>query len=112
MPILFFGAKAMLELRPTCEQCNTALPPVSTEAMICTFECTFCRNCVETVLDNVCPNCGGGFCQRPVRPAIARRKNLSVAGYPPSGQVVFKPVDKQAHREFARLIAVISPEDR
>jgi hypothetical protein len=102
----------MLELRPTCEQCNTALPPASTEAMICTFECTFCRNCVESILDNVCPNCGGGFCQRPVRPATARKKNLSVAAYPPSAKVVFKPVDKDVHREFARPIAGIAPADR
>src|SRR5258708_13410487 len=58
----------MLELRPTCENCNAALPPNSTDAMICSFECTFCRSCVENILDNVCPNCGGGFCPRPIRP--------------------------------------------
>ncbi len=50
----------MLELRPTCEHCNTPLPPSSTEAMICSFECTFCQTCVRTVLHDVCPNCGGG----------------------------------------------------
>lgn len=44
----------MLELRPTCENCNAPLPPESTEAMICSFECTFCRGCVQQVLDNVC----------------------------------------------------------
>jgi hypothetical protein len=49
----------MLELRPACENCNKQLPPESTEAMICTFECTFCAGCVESVLHNVCPNCGG-----------------------------------------------------
>ncbi len=57
---------AMLELRPTCENCNAALPPNSADAMICSFECTFCRSCVEKVLENVCPNCGGGFCSRPI----------------------------------------------
>jgi uncharacterized protein len=31
----------MLELRPTCEQCNKALPPASLEARICSYECTF-----------------------------------------------------------------------
>ena len=49
----------MLELRPTCEHCNKALPPESTEAMICTFECTFCKDCVGSILENVCRNCGG-----------------------------------------------------
>lgn len=59
----------MLELRPTCEHCNKALPPASLEARICSFECTFCAACVEGLLGNVCPNCGGGFVPRPVRPA-------------------------------------------
>lgn len=59
----------MLELRPTCENCNCALPPESLDARICSYECTFCATCVETVLSNVCPNCGGGFAPRPIRPA-------------------------------------------
>jgi hypothetical protein len=59
----------MLEMRPNCECCDRDLPPDSTEAMICTFECTFCRDCVEHRLRGVCPNCGGGFMPRPVRPA-------------------------------------------
>ncbi len=59
----------MLELRPTCEHCNKALPPNSLEARICTYECTFCANCVDTILGNVCPNCGGGFVPRPIRPS-------------------------------------------
>lgn len=58
----------MLELRPNCERCDADLPPDSTEAMICTFECTFCRPCVENVLDHACPNCGGNFAPRPIRP--------------------------------------------
>lgn len=57
----------MLELRPICENCRTHLPPESKTAMICSFECTFCRTCVEK-LENVCPNCGGGFTPRPIRP--------------------------------------------
>jgi hypothetical protein len=48
----------MLELRPTCEHCNKPLPPDSLEARICTYECTFCAACVESVLGNVCPNWG------------------------------------------------------
>lgn len=59
----------MLELRPNCECCDRDLPPESRDAFICTFECTFCRDCVEGVLAHVCPNCGGDFTMRPVRPA-------------------------------------------
>ena len=62
-----------LELRPNCEFCDKDLPPASTEARICTFECTFCADCVEDELQNVCPNCGGGFEPRPIRPATAWR---------------------------------------
>ena len=59
----------MLELRPNCECCDKDLPPESDQAMICTFECTFCRECVDTALRGVCPNCGGNFTERPIRPA-------------------------------------------
>ncbi|QIG42230.1 DUF1272 domain-containing protein [Nocardioides anomalus] len=61
----------MLELRPNCECCNRDLPPDSPDAMICSYECTWCRDCAEQVLRGVCPNCGGGFTARPVRPAAA-----------------------------------------
>ena len=61
----------MLELRPNCELCDTDLPPVSADARICTYECTFCARCVDGVLHNVCPNCGGGFEPRPIRPMSA-----------------------------------------
>jgi hypothetical protein len=59
----------MLELRPNCECCDLDLPPDSAAAMICTFECTFCRTCAEGVLAGRCPNCGGDFSPRPIRPA-------------------------------------------
>ncbi len=75
----------MLELRPNCECCNKDLPPDSAEAMICTFECTFCRECVERKLNFVCPNCGGNFVERPVRPSA------SLAKYPASVKRVYKP---------------------
>jgi hypothetical protein len=58
----------MLDLRPNCECCNKDLPPASTDAMICSFECTFCRDCAETTLGGRCPNCGGGLAARHVRP--------------------------------------------
>ena len=59
----------MLDLRPNCECCDRDLPPEAADAMICTFECTFCRSCVDGRLGGVCPNCGGGLQPRPVRPA-------------------------------------------
>jgi hypothetical protein len=59
----------MLELRPTCENRNRSLPPSSPDARICSYECTFCVECAERGLFNVCPNRGGGFTPRPIRPA-------------------------------------------
>lgn len=81
----------MLEIRPSCENCNKALPYDSDEAMICTFECTFCKECVETILHKICPNCGGDFTQRPIRPKQLLKK------YPVSEKIVHKPVDVEAH---------------
>jgi len=68
----------MLEIRPNCEHCDKDLSPSSTEACICTYECTFCSDCVENVLRNVCPNCGGGFTPRPIRPSIDYRPGVSL----------------------------------
>jgi hypothetical protein len=58
-----------LQLRPDCERCGRDLPPDSAEARICTFECTFCAECVGGPLAGICPNCGGNFEPRPIRPA-------------------------------------------
>lgn len=74
----------MLELRPNCECCDRDLAPDSPDAMICTFECTFCVDCVTTVLGGACPNCGGEFVRRPVRPAGMLQK------YPASTRRVLK----------------------
>ena len=101
----------MLELRPTCEHCNTALPPAADTAMICSFECTFCRDCVQR-LGNVCPNCGGGFAPRPVRPAHDWNHGNFLGRYPASATVVFKPVDLAAHAAFARPLTAIDPARR
>ena len=94
----------MLELRPSCEHCNKVLPADSSEAMICSFECTFCQTCVDEVLDNVCPNCGGGFCKRPIRPRINYKNGNSVENHPASFTVTHKPVDKAQHSAFAQPI--------
>ncbi len=65
----------MLELRPNCENCDRDLLPESNDAMICTFECTFCRKCVDELFRGVCPNCGGNLQPRPVRPAASLEKH-------------------------------------
>ncbi|MBO3761260.1 DUF1272 domain-containing protein [Ciceribacter sp. L1K22] len=59
----------MLDLRPNCECCDRDLPPESRDALICSFECTFCVDCATGVLEGVCPNCGGELVRRPIRPA-------------------------------------------
>jgi hypothetical protein len=102
----------MLQLRPSCEHCDTTLPPDSTQAMICSYECTFCHDCVEQVLNNVCPNCGGGFCRRPVRPRTAWRTGVSLQHQPASEEVKHRPLDVAAHRAFAANIAGIPPPQR
>ncbi len=102
----------MLELRPTCEHCNKNLPPSSQEAMICTYECTFCQSCVESILKNVCPNCGGGFSKRPNRPHNNLRNNNCLQNNPASDKVVFRPVDTRAHAEFAATVQSIPPHER
>ena len=75
----------MLQLRPNCECCNRDLPPGSSEARICSFECTFCRPCAHDVLRGRCPNCGGELVARPRRPAE------KLAKHPPSNERVYKP---------------------
>ncbi|EYC51126.1 hypothetical protein AZ34_08555 [Hylemonella gracilis str. Niagara R] len=75
----------MLQLRPNCECCDRDLPPESTEARICSFECTFCASCAQDRLSGLCPNCGGELVQRPRRPAA------KLANNPPSSTRVFKP---------------------
>lgn len=75
----------MLDLRPSCECCDRDLPVDSALARICTFECTFCANCVDGVLKGTCPNCGGNFAPRPIRPAHLLQKN------PASTARVYRP---------------------
>jgi uncharacterized protein len=75
----------MLQLRPSCECCDKALPPDSIEARICSFECTFCVACAENVLHGKCANCGGELLTRPRRPSV------KLAAYPASSERVYKP---------------------
>ena len=102
----------MLELRPICENCACALPPNSAEARICSFECTFCAECVETVLDNVCPNYGGGFASRPVRPQHDWRGGNCLERYPASAKLKHRPVDLQIHMMFAGQFKDLPPGER
>ncbi|MEM7220701.1 MAG: DUF1272 domain-containing protein [Pseudomonadota bacterium] len=102
----------MLALRPSCEHCDKALPPDSKEAMICSYECTFCESCVWEILKNVCPNCGGGFWHRPVRPSKPRKGNNWLGAHPASDRVVHKPIDRHAHERFAATLEGISPYER
>ena len=102
----------MLELRPTCEHCNRALPPESLDARICSYECTFCAACVEQELHDVCPNCGGGFETRPVRPTRSWRETTGLAVDPPGTRRRHTPYSVAAIAEFAAPIAAIPPAER
>jgi|SRR5688572_7625659 hypothetical protein len=102
----------MLELRPVCEHCSVALPPDSDQARICSFECTFCAQCVVSVLHNVCPNCGGGFTPRPIRPSQNWKNENYLGKYPATTKVKHRPVDPAAHAEFAARIKDVLPKKR
>ena len=75
----------MLQLRPNCECCDKDLPPDAPDAMICTFECTWCADCAEAVLNGICPNCSGNLTPRPIRPAAM------LARHPASTTRVLRP---------------------
>lgn len=96
----------MLELRPVCENCAKELPAESPEAWICSFECTFCKDCVDDVLQNVCPNCGGGFERRPVRPY----EKLLL--YPPVKLVIHNPIKASQFESLLKKHKDILPEKR
>jgi uncharacterized protein len=101
-----------LDLRPNCECCDRDLTPGSLDARICFYECTFCAACAETILHNVCPNCGCSFILRPIRPTTEWRPGLSLAKRPPSAKRVHlsdSRVELAVHR---RRIMTIAPEDR
>ncbi len=100
-----------LQLRPNCEACDKDLPPHVTEARICTYECTFCADCVET-LGNVCPNCGGGFAPRPIRPRQEWRPGYSTTMQPPSTKRVHLSYDWDNIRLHSDRVRAIAPEQR
>lgn len=102
----------MLELRPNCECCDRDLPPEITEARICSFECTFCAECVELRLQNVCPNCGGGFVPRPIRPEKQWRQGLSRETCPPATKRVHMKYTLDELTDHILRIHNIPPEER
>jgi hypothetical protein len=100
-----------LEMRAVCERCGTALS-ADGPARICSFECTFCAACVEGVLLGTCPNCGGGFVPRPIRPANEWRPGLSVAKRPPSDKRVHLSYSHDNIAEQSAKLRSIPPEKR
>ena len=112
-PDAYLREDLVLEIRPNCELCDKDLPPQSLDAHICSYECTYCTDCVKK-LQNVCPTCGGGFAPRPIRPRRSWRPelNLSLANQPASTQRVhhkFTMEDIMAHVDRIKIIA---PQDR
>jgi uncharacterized protein len=101
-----------LQLRPNCEYCDKDLPPSSMEARICSYECTFCTDCVESRLANVCPNCGGGFAPRPIRPAREWRPGISVAKHPPSDKRVHLKYGADDVATHSKRVSGIPPNER
>jgi hypothetical protein len=102
----------MLQLRPNCECCDKDLPPNAPEARICSYECTFCADCVETVLHDVCPNCGGRFMPRPIRPAAEWRPGVSLAKQPASTERVHLKWPREEIGAFAERVRRTDPIER
>jgi len=96
----------MLAIRPNCEHCNKDLPNHSTEAMICSFECTYCKTCAFDLFKNVCPSCSGNFVNRPIRTQKALKK------YPASIKRIYEPKDIPKSLLNANNFKNILPENR
>jgi len=97
-----------LQLRPNCEGCDKDLPPTAPDAMICTYECTWCAACVQR-LRNVCPNCGGGFVPRPIRPAREWRPGLSLRQRPASTERLLMSYSWAEAEQLSDAAAGIAP---
>jgi hypothetical protein len=102
----------MLELRPNCEYCDKDLPADASDAHICSYECTYCTTCVQTVLHNVCPNCGGGFAPRPIRPATERRPGVFLGKQPASATRKHLKWDRGDLPAFVEAVRRIPPAER
>ena len=105
---------ARLELRPNCEMCGKDLPSHSSEARICTYECTYCSDCADKVLHNVCINCGGNLAPRPIRPKLSWRpeEKLGLINHPASTKCVMTSYSKQDIAAHVARLKDIDPQDR
>ena len=102
----------MLELRPNCELCDKDLAPNAPDAHICTYECTFCAACVEDVLHDVCPNCGGGFQPRPIRPRTAWREGTGLDNDPAGAKRRHTAYTRDEIDAFVETVRGIDPANR
>ena len=102
----------MLILKPNCESCDCDLPPDAQNARICSYECTFCASCVEDELHNVCPNCGGGFVPRPIRPKTTRRDGTGLRHHPASTKRARLKWSRADIARFCAKFKDIVPQDR
>ena len=104
----------VLDLRPNCELCDKDLSPQSFDARICTYECTYCAQCAENVLHNVCINCGGNLCPRPIRPLKSWRpeEKLGLLNHPASAKRVLTPYSAQDIAAHVARIKDIPPQKR
>jgi len=100
-----------LQLRPNCEYCDKDLPP-NADAFICSYECTFCPECAHGKLQNVCPNCGGGFVPRPIRPQTEWRPGLSITKQPPSTQRVHLSYDIENIEKHVERVKGLAAKER
>jgi hypothetical protein len=102
----------VLELRPNCELCDKDLPPDAPDARICSYECTFCAGCVEEVLHDVCPNCGGGFQPRPIRPRNPWREGTGLTHDPPGARRRQSSYSRAEIEAFAAELRATPPAER
>jgi hypothetical protein len=101
----------VLELRPNCELCDRDLPPTA-DARICSYECTFCPGCAENELHGVCPNCGGGFVPRPIRPAKAWREGTGLVNDPPGTRRRSPSYSREEIDALAATLRDVPPAER
>ena len=104
----------MLVLKPNCELCDCDLPPQSHSARICSYECTYCADCADNTLHNVCPTCGGNLVPRPIRPQNAHRPELKLGliNHPASEMRVHSKYDAEEIERFASVLRDIAPDKR
>ncbi|MGJ8622062.1 MAG: DUF1272 domain-containing protein [Yoonia sp.] len=101
----------MLEIRRNCEWCDRDLPPDAVDARICSYECTYCASCVENVLHNVCPTCGGGFVPRPIRPRTSSKHgvNTGLDKHPASTERVHSRWSRDDVNEISQRLRAVPP---